>query len=72
MLWKPTRGHLENPMTPCLRAWWPVVAAALLAATAPVATAARSNRPIRPEADAPHSPMEFTARSLGVVDVRGD
>ena len=71
MLWKPTRGHLEDPMTPWLRAWWPVVAAALLAATAPVTTAASSNSPIRYEADSPHSHMGFTAKYMGVVDVRG-
>lgn len=65
-------------MTPPLRALWPVVAVARLALFAMFATstpataiAAATDKPVRYEADAPHSQMGFTAKYMGVVDVRG-
>ena len=56
-------------MTPPFRA--AILAAALLAVLAVAAPAATGPTPVRYEADTPHSQVGFTARYMGVVDVRG-
>lgn len=59
-------------MTPPFRSSWPAVVLVLFAfAHASAAPGATTVRPIRYEADAPHSQVGFTARYMGVVDVHG-
>lgn len=59
-------------MTPPFRSPWPAASLAmLLFACATTAAAATTVTPVRYEADAPHSQVGFTAKYMGVVDVRG-
>lgn len=58
-------------MTPPFRSPWPAASLAMLLACASTAAAATTVTPIRYEADAPHSQVGFTAKYMGVVDVRG-